>query len=119
METENFAKDDSEYTCMTCSYQTNSDENLKRHKITAHEERVRIKCDRCKKDFTEKNDLRKHIITAHKNFKPCRNFAAEGNCRWNELCHFSHQPVKENMQRCYKCGTTGKMSIKKPVRMKP
>ena len=45
METENFAKDDSEYTCMSCSYQTYSDENLKRHKITAHEERVRIKCD--------------------------------------------------------------------------
>ena len=33
METQSFAKDDSEYTCMTCSYQTNSDENLKRHKI--------------------------------------------------------------------------------------
>ena len=104
METDEITSDDSEFTCHKCSFQTNSKESLNGHMMNAHSPQAKIKCDRCGQEFAEKNEVRKHIITNHKNFKPCRNYITEGNCRWSESCHFSHTPVKENIHRCYKCG---------------
>ena len=57
MEAEVTTEDDSEFTCMECSYQTNSDDNLKIHMKETHEVIDKIKCDQCNKDFGEKNEL--------------------------------------------------------------
>ena len=124
---------DGDWTCNKCSYQTNTEDNLSRHKIAAHNEssqgskslkevqntnEVEVEgrphrggrdksttCNNCKKDFIYRIDLTKHIRDEHKTYKPCLNI---NDCRYAPKCRFNHKVYPKGTHVCYECGFTFK-----------
>ena len=125
---------DGDWTCAECSYQTNTEANLKRHKLTAHpknggndasqgggqgadripdtptevrraETTNANKCNICKKDFVYRIDLNKHVRENHKTYKPCRNMKT---CVYAPRCRYNHKEYPEGHQVCYECGSVSK-----------
>ena len=118
---------DGDWTCEDCSFQTNSEDKLRDHKIRAHkpqnspsinqsneglqvtEEHKTSKsggstCNLCNKDFIYRIDLSKHISDEHKTYKQCRNL---GSCS-HPRCRYNHKEYPPGTQICYECGKTFK-----------
>ena len=124
---------DGDWTCNNCSYQTNTEDNLKVHISSAHHVAPRntqsmgemqnsrkneietrphrdgrdtsTTCNKCKKDFVYKIDLTKHIREEHKTFKPCLNI---DDCVYAPKCRFNHKVYPKGTQVCYECEFTCK-----------
>ena len=78
---------------------------LRKHIQIVHEIAAKPQCEQCDHELTDRGALRRHMLAQHKSFRPCRNyFSQEGNCKFNEICHFSHTQAAADMQRCYKYG---------------
>ena len=96
---------DGDWNCKKCSYQTNSEGNLKKHEKAAKHETVTevpggIRCNLCDKCFLNEDDIVIHKRNDHRSFKPCNNLP---NCPYGTDCMFNHNP-KPNKFTCYECG---------------
>ena len=101
--------EDGDWNCKNCSYQTNSEYNLKNHEQNARHEiweetgiildQPGIKCNLCQKEFPNENDIALHKRKDHKSYKPCRNLP---NCPYGSECKFNHQPISDKFI-CYDC----------------
>ena len=94
-------------TCDQCSYQTNSEEHLTKHKETAHNSETdnipAFKCNKCSSKFKTKIELTNHIKENHKSHKPCDYFL-EDRCELDADCRFNHIKLIQGQQICYTCG---------------
>ena len=109
-ETHNTEDEDGDWNCKNCSFQTNSESNLKNHEqTTGHKiweetaikvSQPSIKCNICQKEFPNENEIALHKRKDHKSFKPCRNLP---NCPYGSECKFNHQPTTDKFI-CYDCG---------------
>ena len=78
-----------EFKCNVCSFQTNRKQDLDLHRKLKHLGKI-ISCDRC--DFVSKTEHqhRKHIEVRHENNPICW-FWCNAVCR-NDFCPFEHPP---------------------------
>ena len=97
---------DGDWNCDKCSFQTNSESNLKKHTEAAKHvpdanEHPGIKCNICEKKFFTADEVVMHKRKDHKSFAPCKNLP---NCPYQSDCMFNHK-LKSNNFICYECGT--------------
>ena len=96
---------DGDWNCESCSFQTNSEGNLKKHRDAANhqsgnKEPSGIKCRFCEHKFSTADDLVIHKKKYHKSFKPCTNLP---NCPYENDCMFNHY-INSSKFTCYECG---------------
>ena len=120
---------DGDWLCDNCSYQTNSEANLRDHKLKAHTKstsphKAKLRegaqgdkeyrseggskdstCNMCQKDFIYRIDLTKHIREEHKTYKQCRNLKT---CTYAPKCRYNHNEYAPGTQICFECGDTFK-----------
>ena len=119
---------DGDWTCNDCSFQTNREDELRDHRIRAHEPQYSptlnqpkegfqktketgtsksggSTCNLCNKDFIYRIDLSKHVAEEHKTYKQCRNL---GSCSYRQRCRYNHNEYPPGTQVCYECGKTFK-----------
>ena len=101
------SSDDSEWNCKECSYQTNNEISLKKHKTEAHT----ITCTNCGKTFNSKPSLMNHRKREHLNIiKQCR-YAQQSECAFGDECWYRHTETnissekkkKDNHFKCNIC----------------
>ena len=96
---------DGDWNCDKCSFQTNSESNLKKHTVAAKHASVAtedpgVKCNICEKKFFTADEVVMHKRKDHKSFAPCKNLP---NCPYQSDCMFNHK-LKSNNFICYECG---------------
>ena len=102
-------RNDGDWNCNDCAYQTNSKDSLKLHLESTHHssqlipmpENQKFNCNLCESKFYNKMKLEEHKQRTHKAFKPCKNLP---NCSYGQECFFNHNKINRDMFLCYECG---------------
>ena len=94
---------DGDWNCHGCSFQTNSEYNLKKHTdIANHQtnkaENSGVRCNLCDKRFETADNVATHKRNTHKSFKPCTNLP---DCPYESECMFNH-----NFRSCFNISVT-------------
>ena len=103
-------KEEGDWNCVECSFQTNSKQILNKHKKCAHEISLKVgnqisinkvACKFCNVRFDDNQTLLEHRQSMHKTFKPCKNML---DCKFQNDCFFNHSKIDSNSFICYECG---------------
>lgn len=105
-------KDDGDWKCEECDYQTNVATSLENHKkysghMVSYSQSLKntIKCNNCDSFFKSKWDLRVHLKEKHIRYKPCTKFQTN-DCEFDDECLFYHKKINNLEHICHSCGKT-------------
>ena len=115
---ESHHKDDSQYICEECDYQTNEESRLKNHTNLTHkpsgretEPQPNFKCVTCAQGFSIKSSLLKHRLNAHGKSKIKCRYKADNTCingaNNGEKCLYDHTDGKSQNNESLTCNVCG------------
>ena len=107
-------KDEGDWTCDGCSYQSNEQSDLLNHLLEKRDHSANLlnhmlnenvyerreKCNICGELFENKANLHGHLLDRHKTYKPCNKMP---ECS-GEGCRYNHDEVRHGAIICYQCG---------------
>ena len=107
-------KDEGDWTCDGCSYQSNEQSDLLNHLLEKRDHPANLlnhmlnenvyerweKCNICGEIFETKTSLHGHLLDKHKTYKPCNKMPV---CS-GEGCRYNHDEIRQGAIICYQCG---------------
>ena len=105
------------FCCKHCQYQDESNNGLKNHNKTFHDENAKYNCDVCGHQVTSKGNLARHKRAVHEGVKfPCGqcNHQATSKGHFAQHKRAIHEGIKYPCRQCnYHATTKGSLDVHK------